>query len=187
LLGVLSVWPTVGTAQTVVGDGSAVQATVFGLLGTTTTTLADTGTLSTINNAKDASLTTGSVAGLLTAEVLSAGTISWPDEVDSYASLGNLNLSVGGVAIYADSVVARASSVLGAAGSGTSYLSNLSINGLPITVSGVPNQTIGIPGGQVVINEQTISSTGSTVVNALHVTVTGVANVVAASATAGIH
>jgi hypothetical protein len=193
LLGVLSVWPTVGTAQTVVGDGSAVQATVFGLsgllgtLGTTTTTLADTGTLSTINNALDASLDTGSVAGLLTAEVLSAGTISWPDEVDSYASLGNLNLSVGGVAIYADSVVARASQVLGAPGSGTSYLSNLSINGSRIAVAGVPNQTIWIPGGQVVINEQTLSSTGSTVVNALHVTLTGVADVAVASATAGIH
>ncbi len=187
LLGVISVWPTVGAAQTVAGDGSAVQATVFGPVGSTTTTLADTGTLSTINNARDASLDTGSVPGLLTAEVLSAGTISWPDEVDSYASLGNLNLSVAGVPIYADSVVARASSVLGGVGSGTSYLSNLSINGSQIYVSGVPNQTIWIPGGQVVINEQTLSPTGSTVVNALHVTVTGVADVVVASATAGIH
>ncbi len=40
--------------------------------------------------------------------------------------------------------------------------------------------------GQKGINEQTISSTGTAVVNALHVAVTGVADVVIASATAGI-
>ncbi len=190
-LALMLAWPAAGAAQTVVGDGSAVRATVLGatsLLGTTptTTVLADTGTLSGINDARDASMDTGSVPSTLSAEVLSAGTISWPDEVDSYASLAYLNATVAGVAITADSVVAQASQVLGTAGGGTSYLDNLSINGMPITVTGAPNQTIGIPGGQVVINEQTISSTGMAVVNALHVIVSGVADVVVASATAGI-
>lgn len=177
------------TASTIVGEGSAVQATIFGLptplgtLGTTTTTLADTGTLSTVNNALDASLGTGSVAGLITAETLSAGTISWPNQVDSYASVGNLNVKLAGVTIYADEALAEAST---AASGSASYLSNLTVNGTPITVSGAPNQTISIPGGQVVINEQTVSSTGAKVVNALHVTVGGVADVVIASATAGI-
>ncbi len=191
-LALMLAWPAAGAAQTVVGDGSAVRATVLGatsLLGTTpttTTVLADTGTLSGINDARDASMDTGSVPSTLSAEVLSAGTISWPDEVDSYASLAYLNATVAGVAITADSVVAQASQVLGTAGGGTSYLDNLSINGMPITVTGAPNQTIGIPGGQVVINEQTVSSTGSTIVTALHVIVSGVADVVVASATAGI-
>jgi hypothetical protein len=53
-------------------------------------------------------------------------------------------------------------------------------------VTSGPNQTIAIPGGQVVINEQTIDSTGTITVNALHVTVTGVADVVTATAIAGI-
>jgi len=199
----LLAWPSAGLAQLggllpptgssttttgVTGDATAVRATLFGALGllTTTTSLADTGTLSGVNDARDASMDTGTVPSVLTGEVLSAGTISWPDEVDSAVSLANLNMSVAGIGISADSVMAEASQVLGAAGSGTSYIDNLSINGTPIYVTGAPNQAVWIPGGQVVINEQSISSTGTAVVNAIHVTVTGVADVVIASATAGI-
>jgi len=82
--------------------------------------------------------------------------------------------------------MAQATQVLGAAASGSSSLDNLVVNGIPIAISGAPNQTVSIPGGQMVINEQTVSSTGAFVVNALHVTVNGVANLVLASATAGI-
>src|SRR5258708_7334359 len=188
----LLAWPAasiaqLSTAPTVVGDASASRVSVLGTLGTATTTvLADTGPLGGINDARDASTDTGSVPSVLAGEVLSAGTISWPDEVDSVASLANLNVNVAGVGITADLIVARASQVLGAAGSGSSSLDNLSINGIPVTVTGAPNQAVWIPGGQVIINEQTISSTGTAVVNALHVAVTGVADVVIASATAGI-
>ncbi len=178
---------TTTTSPTVVGSASAVQATVLGILGTgTTTVLAGTGTLGGTNDARDASMDTGSIPSTLNAETLSTDTISWVDEVDSEASLTNLNMTVAGIGITADSVMAQASQVLGAAGSGSSTLSNLAINGTPIAVTGDPNQTIWVPGGQVIINEQTISSTGTAVVNALHVAITGVADVVIASATAGI-
>ncbi len=179
--------PTTTTSSTVLGSASAAQATVLGILGTgTTTVLADTGTLGGTNDSRDASMDTGSIPSTLDAETLSADTISWVDEVDSEASLANLNMTVAGIGITADSVMARASQVLGAAGSGSSTLSNLAINGTPIAVTGDPNQTIWVPGGQVIINEQTISPTGAAVVNALHVAITGVADVVVASATAGI-
>jgi hypothetical protein len=151
-----------------------------------TTALADTGTLTSANNALDASTLAGGIPSTLSAETLSASTISWADQVDSEASLGSLSMTVAGVGITADFVMAQASQVLGAAGSGSSILSNLAINGTPIAVSGAPNQAIAVPGGQVIINEQTISSTGTAVVNALHVVVSGVADVVVASATAGI-
>jgi hypothetical protein len=201
LMASLLAWPSVGLAQlggllpspsstttsTVVGDASAVQVSVFGILGTATTTaLAGTGTLSGVNDSRDASMVTGSIPSALSAETLSAATISWADQVYSVASLANLNMTVAGIGITADSVLAQASQVLGAAGSGSSTLSNLSINGTPITVTGVPNQAVWIPGGQAIINEQTVSSTGTAVVNAIHVTVAGVADVVIASATAGI-
>ena len=201
LMAGLLAWPSVGIAQlggllpspsstttsTVVGDASAARVSVLGILGTATTTaLTDTGTLSGVNDARDASMDTGTVPSVLTGEVLSAGTISWPDEVDSAVSLANLNMSVAGIGISADSVYSAASQVLGAAGIGSSTISNLSINGTPIAVTGDPNQTVSIPGGQVVINEQTISSTGTAVVNAVHATVAGVADVGIASATAGI-
>jgi len=56
---------------------------------------------------------------------------------------------------------------------------------LPIPVTGDPNQRIDVPGGVVVINEQRVSPDGTTVVNALHAVISGVADVVVASATAG--
>src|SRR5216684_1632679 len=184
--GLLPPSPTT-TASTVVGDASGARVSVLGILGTATTTaLADTGTLSGVNDARDASMVTGSVPSTLSAETLSATTISWVDQVDSEASLANLNMTVAGIGITADLVMAQASQLLGAAGSGSSILSNLSIDGTPIAVTGAPNQVIWIPGGQVIINEQTISPTGTAVVNALHVAITGVADVVVASATAGI-
>jgi len=181
------------TPTTVSGSASAVQATTLsalGLLGglgsTSTTVLSDTGTLAGTNQARDAYQTLGSVPSLLTAEVLSASTFSYPNQVDSQSSLANLGLAVAGVKIVADSVAAQASQVAGAAGTGSTTISNLSINGIPVVVSGYPNQSVPVPGGQVVLNEQSISSTGTAVVNAIHVTVSGVADVVIASATAGI-
>src|SRR5713226_9228243 len=186
--GLLPPPPTSTTTTTVTGDATAVRATLFGALGllTTTTALADTGTLSGVNDARDASQVTGSIPSLLGAEVLSASTIAWPNEVASQASLANLNLGLAGIGITADSVLVQASQVAGAAGTGTTTIDNLLVNGVPVAITGAPNQVVGIPGGQIVINEQTISSTGTAVVNALHVTVAGVVDVVIASATAGI-
>ena len=182
----LLAWPGSSAAQTVTGQASAVQATVFGALGLgTTTALSDTGTLGGTRDAREASLVTGAVPSLLTGEALHAVTIGWPDQVASEASLGSLALTVAGTGISADSVMARALAVLGSAGTGRTDITGLSINGIPILPTGSPNQTIAIPGGRVVIDEQ-ISSVGASVVNALHVVVDGVADVVIASARAGI-
>jgi len=148
--------------------------------------LADTGALTGTSDALQASTVTGTVPSLLAGEALHATTIGWPDQVASEASLADVAVSVAGTAIGADSVMARALAILGSAGAGTSNIANLSINGVPIPVTGDPNQTIYIPGGLVVIDEQQTSAT-STVVNALHVTVYGVADVVIGSATAGIY
>jgi len=182
----LLVWPLAGEAQTVSGAARAVQATVLGPLAGTTTVLADTGPLAGTSDALQASALTGAVPALLAGEALHATTIGWSDQVASEASLADLALSVAGTTIGADFVMARALAVLGGAGAGTSSLANLSINRVPIPVSGGPNQTIYVPGGVVVINEQQTSPT-TTVVNALHVIVYGVADVVVGSATAGIH
>ena len=182
----LLAWPLAGEAQTVSGMARAVQATVLGPLAGTTTVLADTGPLAGASDALQASALTGTIPPLFTGEILHATTIGWPDQVASEASVADLALSVAGTTIGADFVMARAVAVLGRVGAGTSNVANLSINGVPIPISGVPNETIYIPGGLVVIDEQQTSAT-STVVNALHVTVYGVADVVIGSATAGIY
>jgi hypothetical protein len=185
ILAGLLVWPTSGSAQTVTGQAAAVRTTVLGLFGGTSTALADTGTLGSATDARDASQLTGNVPTLLTGETLHATAIGLSDAVASEASLAGLALSVAGTGIGADFIKAEAYAVQNGVGVGSSYLTNLSINGVPIGVSGAPNQTISIPGGQVVINEQ-ISSAGGIVVNALHVIVNGVADVVIGSATAGM-
>src|SRR2546428_3535321 len=74
-----------GTTQTVNGIASAVQAYSLG----TMTTLASTGTLSGLTDARQASQLTGSVPALLSAETLHATAIGLSDPVASQASLGN--------------------------------------------------------------------------------------------------
>jgi hypothetical protein len=107
----------------------------------------------------------------------------------SEASVAALALTVGGNAIAADFLMASATAVCGPEGasvSGNSELVGLDINGQRVVVTGAPNQTIGLPAGQVVINEQTSGGPGDITVNALHVSVPGVADVIIASAHADI-
>jgi hypothetical protein len=178
--GALFAWPTLGLAQTVAGEAKAAQATLLG----STTVLADTGSLSGANDALEASSAVGSVPSLLSADSLHAATIGSAEGTASEASLGSLGLSVGGTTLSADFVMARAVEAAGAPGSGTSEIDGLTINGVPVAVSGAANQTVPFAGGTLILNEQQIGSSGA-VVNALHLIVTGVADVVIASATAG--
>ena len=191
---VLLAWPTAGAAQLTglvdpVTPPPLPDPGTTGIVGTvlgTTTVLAGTGSLvGGTSDALQASELAGDIPSLLTAEVLHAVTIGWPDQVASEASLAALDLNVAGINIGADFVMARALAVFGNAGVGTSNIDNLSINGVPIAVTGDPNQTIDLPGGVVVINEQHVSSDGATTVNALHAVISGLADVVVASATAG--
>jgi hypothetical protein len=179
-------WPSAAASQTVSGRARVVQTTTVDPLGTiTTTALADTGTLSDSSDTRQSSQLSGNVPGLVSGGVLHATTIGSPDRVDSEASLANLALTVGGSTIGADFVMARATASRGVGGSGAVSISGLSVNGLLIAVTGLPNQTVGIPGGQIVINEQQPSA-GGTVVNALHVVVTGIADVTIGSARAAV-
>src|SRR5438046_10044179 len=99
-----------------------------------TTVLSGTGPLGSTNDALDASLLTGGVPSTLTAETLSATGISYADEVDSAASLGNLSMTVGGIRITAGSVLAEASRVGGAPGRGRSQLTERTTTGLLYSV-----------------------------------------------------
>jgi len=175
-------WATAGDAQTVTGQARAVQATVLG----SQTVLSDTGTLTGSDDARQASEVTGAVPSVLTAEALHATTIGWPDQAAAEASLAALGVTVAGNGISAGFVMARAAAVLGGASAGATTIDGLSINGAPITVTGQPNQTIPLLGGRVVINEQQPLFPSGMTVNALHIVIDGVADVVIASATAGI-
>jgi hypothetical protein len=174
--------PSLAASQTVTGQARAVQSS--SALGQTTT-LADTGTLASTSDAREAALSIGRVPSIVSAEVLRAATLGSSDRVASEASLANLTLKLGGSSISAGLVMAKVLAVQNAPAQASSSVGELTVNGIPIEVTGLPNQTISIPGGRLVLNEQTASSSGTTV-NALHATVFGVADVVIASATAGI-
>jgi hypothetical protein len=153
--------------------------------------LSDTGPLDAQGGQKEMSLLSASVPDLLTAEVLHASTVGQGDRSRSEASLANLNVTIAGNTIGADFLMARATAVCDSNGSssvsGSSQLASLVINGQTIEVSGQPNQEIDLPlgTGKVTINEQTGDS-GSLTVNALHVIVNGVADVIIASAHADV-
>lgn len=190
---VILVWAQGLMAQTpaVVGEATALRATVVGLLGPTTTALAATGNLANEADARAGSALTGAIPAVGTAEVLHAAAISsilgWNplDRVSSEASLANLALTVAGNSISAAFAMAEAVVTVSGTSATRSRLESLRINGLPIVPNGTENQGISLPGITVVLNEVQRSG-GVVTVNALHVrSLDGVVDVVVASATAG--
>lgn len=180
------------SAHALTGQARAVQASVGGAPTPVTTALADTGPLGGPMgalfpqiDAREASLLQGAVPSLLTGDVLHATTIGWEDQVASEASLRNLVLSIAGNTITADFVMARANAAAGPAAAGHSTIDGLTVNGLPVLATGLPNQRIDFRGGHVIINEQQTSA-GNATVNALHIVIPGVADVVIASAIANL-
>jgi hypothetical protein len=173
------------SAHAVTGHARAVQAAVGEAPITVTTALADTGALGGPHDARNASLLEWSIPSLLTGHALHATTIGWEGRVESAASLRNLVLSIGGNTIAADFVMARAKASSGLVAAGNSVVDGLLVNGLPIAATGEPNQRIDFLGGYLLINEQQ-SAPGSAIVNALHIVINGVADVVIASATASL-
>jgi len=171
------------------GEATVVQATVLGL---SPIVLSDTGALDSTGGAKEASLLNASVPGLLTAEVLHASTVGQGQRSSSEASVLDVTLTVGGNTISAGLLRARATAECHngtASVSGSSEIVDLVVNGQAVVVSGQPNQTISLPVGRVIINEQQSSVSGNTgdiTVNALHVVVPEIADVVISSAHADI-
>lgn len=142
--------------------------------------------------------------GLVTfnAQVLHAATIGQGESARSEASVANLNLSVAGHTVTADFLMARASAVCNnkknAVVSGSSQVANLVVDGNPILVVEFPANyqislvdALGLEVGRVTVNEQAASgngrNSGAITVNALHVEVFGVANVLVSSAHADIN
>jgi hypothetical protein len=159
------------------GQGTALKAVVLGIQ----TTFSETDPLSSSGGANEASLLDASIPDVLTARVLHAATIGQGDRSRSEASVASLELNAGANRITAGLLMSRAMANCGPLLTGSSVIVGLAINGQAVTVSGNPNQTILIPGGKVIINEQSTfkkGSYGAITVTALHVIVDGVADVI---------
>jgi len=170
-----------GGSATYGGRAVVLDATVLGIR----TLLSEAGPLGSAGGAAEASLLSANVLGLIQAEVLHAATIGQADRTRSEASVASLNLTVANlVTISAGLIEARAMATC-AGTSGSSDLVALTINGQSIRVTGHPNQQVNLVVAQIIINEQIVSA-GKITVNALHVIVPGIADVVVSSAEAGI-
>jgi hypothetical protein len=182
---VLLSWPAAATAQSVSGSAAAVRANVLGAR----TTLADTGALADDQDLRDAGEDSAAILSVGSAGVLHAATGSsidgWAssDYVSSEASLADLALSLAGNSISSAFVMARALAPVSGSPVGASEVDGLAINGMVVPVSGAPNQTIPLFGGRVIVNEQIPTATGTTV-NALHIVIDGLADLVIGSASA---
>jgi hypothetical protein len=182
--------PSATQATSYSGRATVVQATLLTPVSTSVT-LVDAGPLPESGGAMEASLLTANVPGLVTANVLHATTVGQGNASRSEASVADVALSVAGNSIAANFLQARATAVCtdaGGAATGSSDIATLSVNGETIAVSGAPNQTVLLPAGtgEVIINEQQSARPGDITVNALHVIVIGVADVIISSAHADI-
>src|SRR5256886_12424238 len=166
------------------GDATGAVVTVT---ATGTTIRAATNSLSISGGEADAALSVGDIPGSATggvvslaASALSSVVIGTGADTRAHAAMGAVGLTVSGNQISSDFLMARSTASCGPTVGGSSELVNLVINGQPITVTGAPNQTVALPNGSAIINEQvqTVGATsGELIVNALHVlthdTITG--------------
>jgi len=163
-------------AQTFGGYATGAQVTVT---ATGTTVRAASGSLPSSGGGVDASLLTGDIPGSATGGVvsLSSGVLhsaaSGITATNAEASMADITLSVSGNQITADFLIARSSAACAPAVAGSSEITNLVINGQSIVVTGAPNQTVTLPNGTAVINQQfpNVGATSATMnVSALRVT-----------------
>ena len=180
MLMILFVLAVISPAAAATYGGSATGAQVT-VPATGTTIRAATGSIGLGGGEADASLLVGDIPGSATGGVaaLAAGVmhsvIVGLDATRAEASMGDITLTVSNNTITADFLMARSAASCGPAVTGSSQLTNLVINGQPITVTGAANQTVTLPNGTAVINEQISSIVGSSAeltVSALHVTTT---------------
>ncbi len=168
-------------ATTFSGRAIVVQATV---LDAATINLGDTGPLPAEGGALDGSLLTLGVSkqetgGLLelTAVVGHSATIGQGSTSSADASVALVKMNVADNDVEASLLRSQAEATCDGQGRatvrGSSELFRLVVNGQEIDVTGKPNQTIDLPNGRIVINEQSFREDGNEAeitVNALHVT-----------------
>ena len=177
-----------GNDTTYSGRGIAFSGTVAG----TNAGFADTLSLPSTGGHQTASALTIGVPNLLGGETLHASTFGQNDRTRTEAAASAVAITTGNETIQADFAMTRAMAV--ASGgvpvlSGSTTISNLVVNGAPVTVTGAINQVVTLPSGTLTINERitsTSGATGSITVNALHLTLTDDTDLLVASSSAGV-
>lgn len=190
----LLAFPLFAKAQTTTysGEAAAARADVLGLINVS---LSDTGALPSSGGSLSASLLQFQLQPTLDLNLLSAATSGGNNQTASQASVTNVSINVAGVHVTASVLASNATVTCDASGnpsaSGSANIVDLKVNGLRVDVSSEPNFTVPLLVGSLVINQQSssvdpVAGTANMLVNALHLRVNGVADVVISSSAAGI-
>jgi hypothetical protein len=160
-------------------------------------TISDTGPLPSNGGSLSTQLLGVDLPNILQVGLLTESTTGGNNLASSQSSVANVNLTAAGITVTASVLTSNANAQACGSGNpsvgGASTIADLMVNGLRVTVTGAPNQTIPLIVGSLIINEQVSSVTNSScggsakmAVNALHLKVAGIADVVISSSQAGV-
>ncbi len=187
--------PQTGRAQQITYTGRAVAASVD-VAGVINTSAADTGQLPPTGGSLSADLATVDLRHVLDVDRLTASTGGENSQTYSHASVSHVTVNTHGLYIEVSMLASNATancSPNSATVLGTSTIHSLKVNGRPVKVTASPNQTIPLPFGSLILNEQISSvvttpafTTADILVNALHLKIGSLANVVISSSHSGV-
>lgn len=184
LVGPLAGEVAAGTATAYGGRAIALQFSTF---GGPPVTLGDTGELPSSGGARSEHVF--STSGVANAKLLQASVVGAGDSTMAQASVADLSISIAGNSISADFVGSQASATCGPQApftAGGAHLNGLTVNGNRVPVGTQSNQRVSITERvYLVVNEQH-RAPDAIVVNALHLYVEGIADLVVASARASV-
>ena len=170
------------------GQAVAVSVDVIGI----PLSISDTGPLPSNGGALFDQLASLTVPGIANVELLTATTTGGAGQTNSQASVAKAAVKAAGISITASVLTANANAACtanGVSASGNSQIADLRVNGLSVRVTGQPNQVIPLLVGSLIINEQISQESDSgaeMIVNALHLQVLGLADVIISGTQAGV-
>lgn len=133
-------------------------------LGTSAIYLSDTGSLWPEGGWEGAGSLRGDIPGVISSSVLNATTSGGDGTANSAASLADVVVFGGQPAELKASFVLAEAQAGSAGGLGAVEIYDLTFGGIPVTVTGEPNQSVTIPGvATLIIDERSISADGNSV------------------------
>ncbi len=172
-------------------SGRGIVARVRTTLPPLDNTIGDTGALPPQGGNLVSSLPSINLPAILSATLLQSTASGAGNQSSSTAGLANVNVLAGLVRANVIGSTATATCTGSTASvSGSSQIANLLVGGVPINVTGQPNQVVPLIVGSLILNEQVSTVAGDDAeidVNALRITGAGLADVTLGSTHADVH
>ena len=149
------------TSTTYSGQSIGLNATIISIQDGTVISnqelVTNTGILPAVGGNLMASDVSANVQNVVTTGSLNASVSGSDNQTHASSTVTGFNFTSNGYVISAEQVSASATALCGST-NGNSQITNLVINGQPVTVTGAPNQMIFFPsGGYIMINGQSVS------------------------------